>query len=190
MKNKRGQSTTQGVSILVLLLSFFILLYVILLPPADRAELLNETPIYGEDSAEYSSKVILSESPGNVYSYSTNIHKVSIEPIHIYSKEESDSISLVKSMTVSRNLLKDNFKVINFNLKDLSELKGAKLFFLISESKGPISIYLNNKLVFDGVLTSSQLPLDLPIINLQENNKLEFYSASPGFKIFSSKNGL
>jgi hypothetical protein len=186
MKNKRGQSSTTGVSILVLLISFFILLYVILLPPAERAALLNETPIYGEDSAEFSSKVIFSESPGKVYSYSTNVHKVSIEPIHIYSKEESNTINLVKSMSVSRNMLKDNFKVINFNLEDISDLKGAKLFFLISESKGPISIYLNNKLVFDGVLTSSHFPLDLPIINLQEQNKLEFYSASPGFKIFSS----
>ncbi|MEA3379207.1 MAG: hypothetical protein U9Q69_06275 [Nanoarchaeota archaeon] len=189
MKKKLFKKAEGGaeMSIFVLLLAFFILIYVLLLPPAERELLLNETISSSENAAGIStSKVLISDAPGEVYSYTTNIHKVSIQPIQIYSKMESNIYSLIKSMTVSHNLLKDNYKQIYFNLDNLESLSDLKLVCLISEHKGPISIYLNSKLIFEGELSTLDLPLDLPIMHLQKNNKLEFYSSSPGFKIFSS----
>jgi hypothetical protein len=149
---------------------------------------LNTTTTYLDEDELVSAgaQVILSESPGEVYSYSTNTHTINIEPMHVYSREDSEIYTLIRAMSVSRNLLKDNFKILNFEVKDIADLKGAKILFLIKESKGPVSIYLNDKLIFEGVMTSSQLPLELPLIHLQEKNKLEFYSDSPGIRIFSS----
>ncbi|MEK6816501.1 MAG: hypothetical protein AABY09_02730, partial [Nanoarchaeota archaeon] len=185
--NKRGQADGGSVYILILLMAFFIVIYVILLPPTERGELLNITSAETSATGEAPAKtVVLSESPGKVYSFSSNLQTINIEPIHVYSRDESKSFTLIKSMTVSRNLLKDNFKTVYFDLADLAELKEVKLFFLITESKGPITVYLNGKLLYEGLLTSSQMPLDLPLINLQDMNKLEFYSASPGARIFSS----
>jgi len=187
MNNKKGQADGGAVYILILLMAFFILIYVILLPPGEREELLNITSSTDAATGEAPAKtVVLSESPGKVYSFTSNLQTINIEPIHVYSRDESTSFTLIKSMTVSRNLLKDNFKTVLFDLTDLSELKEVKLFFLITESKGPMTIYLNGKLLYEGLLTSSQMPLELPLANLQEKNRLEFYSASPGIRVFSS----
>jgi len=187
MNNKKGQADGGAVYILILLMAFFILIYVILLPRGEREELLNITSSTDAATGEAPAKtVVLSESPGKVYSFTSNLQTINIEPIHVYSRDESTSFTLIKSMTVSRNLLKDNFKTVLFDLTDLSELKEVKLFFLITESKGPMTIYLNGKLLYEGLLTSSQMPLELPLANLQEKNRLEFYSASPGIRVFSS----
>lgn len=187
MNSKKGETEGGTIYILILLMAFFILIYVILLPPAEREGLLNITSSTDAATGEAPAKtVVLSESPGKVYSFTSNLQAINIEPMHVYSRDESKSFTLIKSMTVSRNLLKDNFKAVYFDLADLAELKEVKLFFLITESKGPITAYLNGKLLYEGLLTSSQMPLELPLISLQEKNKLEFYSASPGVRIFSS----
>jgi hypothetical protein len=185
MKQKRGQEGADGVYILLILMGLFIVLYVVLLPPADRASLLNETTSTSPGSAPAKS-VLLSESPGMVYAATSKEQTISIEPLKLFSKEELSSSLLVKSLAVSRNLIKNNYKNIYFDLDDLQDLKKVELLFLIKESKGPISIYLNNKLIYEGVLSSSDLPLELPLNYLQNKNKLELRSASPGLKIFSS----
>ncbi|MFH0797833.1 MAG: hypothetical protein V1906_00315 [Candidatus Woesearchaeota archaeon] len=187
MNNKKAQADGGAVYILILLMAFFILIYVILLPPGEREELLNITSSTDAATGEAPAKtVVLSESPGKIYSFTSNLQTINIEPIHVYSRDESASFTLIKSMTVSRNILKDNLKTVFFDLADIAELKDVKLFFLITESKGPITIYLNGKLLYEGLLTSSQMPLELPLINLQEKNKLEFFSSSLGWRIFSS----
>ncbi|RME54813.1 hypothetical protein D6777_02585 [Candidatus Woesearchaeota archaeon] len=185
MKHKRGQEAADGVYILLILMGLFIVLYVVLLPPADRESLLNETTSTLTTGAP-AKTVLLSESPGMVYSSSVKKQTINIEPVHLYSTDEVQSSMLVKSMSVSRNLLKNNFKNVLFSVDDLDNLKKAEILFFITESKGDLKVYLNNKLIYDGKLTSEQLPLTLPLEYLQKNNKLKFESTSPGMRIFSS----
>jgi len=186
---KKGQGGVE-ISILIILIALFILLYVILLPPAERAELLNETT---EETAALEAipagaKVLLSESPGNVFTYSKNVYTAKLEPMHLYSKENTATFNLVKSLVVSRNLLKDNFRDIIFNIDDLESLKNVKLFMVIAESKGRLTIKLNNNIIYQGFLTTEQLPIELPKDYLRKSNKLEFSVALPGWSEFYSSN--
>ena len=188
MMRKRGQAAYE-VSILIVIIALLLLVYIILLPPAEREALLQEgdgTPVTtgAEPSA---AKVLLSESPGKVYSYTTNKQTINIEPVRVFSRTEAESSSLVKSLTVSRNLLKNNFKEVLFDIRDLDKLDSAKLLLLIRESNGPLSITLNDNLVYDGELDSSQLPIELPKGYLkQSGNVLRLETASTGWRIFSS----
>lgn len=187
MLNKRGQAAYE-VSILIVIIALLLLIYIILLPPGQRQALLEDTEFNATSGAEpAASTVLLSESPGRVFSYTTNKQQLNIEPVHIFSKIDSDSQQLVKSLTVSRNILKDNFKEILFDVKDLNKLDSAKLLFLIKESKGPITITLNNNLIYEGELDSSQMPIELPKSYLQNTgNVLRMETASTGWRLFSS----
>ena len=188
MKAKRGQAAYET-SIFIVIIALLLLVYIILLPPAEREKLLTDdgTSPSNPSSETSNAKVLLSESPGKVYSYTTNKQNINVEPVRIFSKTEADNIQLVKSLTVSRNLLKNNFKEVLFDLKDLKKMDSAKLLFLIRESKGAITITLNDALVYEGELDSSQLPIELPLTYLKETgNVLRLESASPSWKIFSS----
>lgn len=187
MVHKRGQAAYE-VSIFIVIITLLLLIYIILLPPSEREALLHEEGAsVPQQPGQPAGKVLLSESPGKVYSYTSNKHNINLEPVRIFSKTESESSQLVKSLTVSRNLLKNNFKEVLFDSKDLSKLDSAKLLFLIRESKGAVTITLNDALVYDGELDSSQLPIELPSSYLKEkDNVLRLESASPGWRLFSS----
>lgn len=185
MSSKRGQVAYEA-SILIVIIALLLLGYIILLPPAEREALLEEgAPSVGEDIP--AAKVLLSESPGKVYSYTTNKQVLNLEPVRVFSKTEPESSVLVKSLTVSRNLLKNNFKEVLFDVQEFKDLDSARLLFLIRESKGPLTIYLNENVVYDGELDSSQLPIELPKSYLKtKGNVLRLESASTGWRIFSS----
>lgn len=187
MLNKRGQAAYE-VSILIVIIALLLLIYIILLPPGQRQALLEDAELNATSGAEpAASTVLLSESPGRVFSYTTNKQQLNIEPVHIFSKIDSNSQQLVKSLTVSRNILKNNFKEILFDVKDLNKLDSAKLLFLIKESKGPITITLNNNLIYEGELDSSQMPIELPkSYLLNTGNVLRMETASTGWRLFSS----
>ncbi len=182
-KNK-GQGSLE-ISILIILISLFILVYIILLPPAERESLLNETSsnvVTSEDTVALST--ILSVSPGKVYPYSKNVQTYNLEPVHIFTKLDKQTTMLVKALTVSRNLLKDNYKNVIFSLDNLDNLGDLQLFMLIDDSKGRLKIKLNDRLVYQGFLTADQLPITLPKEYLRKSNKLEFSVELGG--IFSS----
>ena len=66
MKNKKGQESGSSIAVLILLMALFILLYVLLLPPEERETILNQS-IDGTSSEVITPKVLLSESPGQLY---------------------------------------------------------------------------------------------------------------------------
>jgi hypothetical protein len=187
---KRGQTTVSAVevSVLVFLIGVFMIAYIILLPAEDREALLDEDfGASGDSDAASISETLLSESPGEVSSTKSSASVSEFEPMRLYSITDSITEDLASSLTVSRNILKNNYKNIYFNVDDLDNLEDLGLLFLITESKGELSVVLNDNLVYEGELTSNDLPVTLPTTQLlEENNLLKLYVNSPGWNIFSA----
>ncbi|HII16234.1 MAG TPA: hypothetical protein HA362_08080 [Nanoarchaeota archaeon] len=187
---KRGDAAAE-LSTFVILMALFVILYIVLLPPGDRDMLLNQTTSSSSSAGvavPEGAKVLLSESPGMVYSYSKNIQTVKLEPIHLYEKDETTQFNLVKSLSVSRNILKDGYKNVIFTMDDMEKLSSAKLFMAVSESRGMLTIKLNGHDIYQGVLTSEQLPIDLPKEYLQASNTLALSVSLPPFSQFYKSN--
>ncbi|MFH1638222.1 MAG: hypothetical protein ABIB71_07385 [Candidatus Woesearchaeota archaeon] len=191
MNGRKGSSSSAAsdVSILIILIALFILAYVIMLPPEERSALINET--YSDDSEDSAStssaKVLFSASPGKVFSYSTNVQTINLEPVHVFSRESSSTTSLVKSLYVNRNFIQNGYKEIYFDIEDVDNLNSLKLLMLVAESKGPIAIKFNGRLVYQGYLASANLPISLPQSAVkEEGNKLEFSIPMPWWKLTSS----
>ncbi|MBU2638072.1 MAG: hypothetical protein KJ955_03805 [Nanoarchaeota archaeon] len=192
MKLHKKGSSAVDISTFVILLALFLILYVILLPPGDRDALLetgtSSSSTAGEVEVEEGAKVLLSESPGPVFAYSKNVQNIKMEPVHLYLKDDTIQQNLVKSLAVSRNLLKDSYKNIMFSIDDASKLKQAKLFMAVSESRGQLTIKLNGNIVYQGVLTSDQLPIELPKEYLKASNTLAFSVNLPSASEFYRSN--
>ena len=181
---KKGIIRSSGVeiSIFVMLLALFIIMYVILIPPEEREELLST---FEEAEEKVPEDVLLLEYPGTIYPYKTNIEKKDFGSIHLFSKDEKIHKVLVKSLTVSKNILKDNYKVLYFDLKNKRITKKVELLGLVTEHRGKITIKLNGNVIFNGELTQDKMPIELPLQHLVSGkNKLEFYASSPGYKVF------
>ncbi len=186
MRGKKAQSAVE-VSVLIFLIAVAMVGYIILLPQEDRNELLGESTTNTGTSNEGSdgSQTLLSENPGKVSSSKSSTQTRSLEPIRLYSTTESNSKSLASALSVSRNILQNNYKTITFNADNLEALEALQLLFLISESKGDLLISLNDELIYEGELTSNELPLELPLDNLQEEGNELTLSTSLAWNIFS-----
>ena len=187
--NRKGDAAE--ISTFIILMGLFIILYVVLLPPGERDVILGETSAStsaGEISVEAGAKVLLSESPGKVFAYSKNIQTLNLEPIHLYLKDDTTQTPLVKSLSVSRNLIKDNFKNVLFTIENLDKISSAKLFMVVADAKGLLTIKLNDKIIYQGELTSEQMPIDLPKEYLEKSNKITFSTNLPPTAEFYKSN--
>ena len=184
MNGKKAQSAVE-VSVLIFLIGVAMVGYIILLPAEEREDLLGTSSSSEESSTEEGSETLLSESPGQVSAEKSSTQTRSFEPMRLYSNTESNSRPLVSSLSVSRNILQNNYKSIGFDIDSLDTLEDLQLLFLITDSKGDISVSLNDHLLFEGVLTSNELPLDLPLDYLEESDNEIRLSSRFTWNIFS-----
>ncbi|MBS3163330.1 hypothetical protein J4427_01435 [Candidatus Woesearchaeota archaeon] len=158
MKNKRGQEGGAGIAVLILLIALFMILYILLLPPAQREEILNQ-----------------STKENNI------IHDIS--PVNIFIKTEPSTKLLASSIEISKSLFSSKPKTLTFPIDDLSNLKSIILFFSVKDSKGNLEVWLNDHIIVDNKLDGAQT-IDLPINYLKKNNVLEIKASNPGILFF------
>jgi len=184
---KKGQAPHVGsnVAIFIFLLALFLAIYVLMLPPEDRRELLEEDLTEDERGEERISKMaILEQSPGVLRVTDDEdeiMHK--IDSVNLYSKEEPKVTDLASSLYLEKSLASQTKRNLIFNINDLENLNKINLIFIANENKGNLIINLNGIIIYDSKtsgLTNIILPKDL----LQETNNLELSVSSPGLNLF------
>ena len=192
MFNKRGlvpESETVHVTGLIILIAILIVIYMILIPPQAQKEILEKGQL--SDSLEISNsgeskiKSLLFESPGFVFPQSKEKEKISLPPINLFSKTRQEITTLAKSVTVTRSIFSDNFYDMKFKIKPEEEIKSLKLFFNSISSKGSLVIYLNEQIVFKGKVSKEDIPLEIPVSDLNNENIMRISASSPGWRFLS-----
>jgi hypothetical protein len=182
MKFKKAQGTVSG---LVILIGVLIVIYVLLIPPCDKCDLLDsDCPNYCE--VELEDNVLLSVSPGEIYYSDVVVHN--LNSVNLFIKYEPFVSELASSLEISKSWFGSLDQEFSFNLENLENLDSAHLSFLIMESAGDLYIYLNDKQVFAGKGNPGELKnVDLPSSYLLEDNILKMYVNPPGI-LFWVKN--
>ena len=190
MINKRGADVLPAanqIAVLLLLMVVVIVGFIVMIPQEDRDALLDGDSSTSDNDGTSGSSNLLTEYPGELESSSSDTQVKELDPIRIYSTVETESETLANSLRISRSIFQNNYKTITFDVEDLDELDELSVVFLITESKGDLTVKLNSNVVYEGELTSSELPLILPTSYLFDNgNVLEFSSSFPGWNIFSA----
>ncbi len=195
---RRGQ-TAINAAWLIGMLVLFLIVYIILLPEADKDRLINDPSRLGQDYGSYypsddyapssRGRNLLSEDPG----FLTPLHQATIQPlgaVRLYSVAEKIGETLASSLEVRRGFFSRSDRDIVFRLDDLQELRDASLLFFPNEPRGDLIIYLNDEEIFNAPASSNDVPLHLPIYLLGKVNRLTFSVSSPGLNFFQSNHYL
>ncbi|MBU0929939.1 MAG: hypothetical protein KJ623_02610 [Nanoarchaeota archaeon] len=184
MKNKRAQESGSAIAVLVLLIALFMLLYVLLLPPEQREDILNQTISKNGDSNQINPVVLLSESPGELFPNKEGNIKHDISSLNIFVKDEPQTNRLANALEISRSLFSSKPQTVTFQIDDLTNIKSVILFFSVAKASGNLQIWLNDNIVLDKKVEGVQT-IELPTNYLKRNNILELKVSGPGLLFFT-----
>ncbi len=179
-----GQPDGKGVAILLLLIALFMILYILLLPPEQREDILNQSVSNGVSEENVQTKVLFIETPGEIYptKEDTVVHEMS--PANIFIKSDPKTSILADSLEISKSLISNKPQTLTFDVEDISNLKDILLFFSVADTKGKLIVKINDHQIFDGEIGNVET-IKLPINYINKKNKLELKASSPGIFIFS-----
>ena len=181
-RNSRKATNAGSAAGLVILIGLLIILYILLIPPADRWKLLeNTTSDISNGGIGEESNIILRESPGTLLAEGNIYQRLSLDPIRLYMNEQGVELLKLDSLVVTHSIFSNNPKELIFSTNGL--IPGdAYLSFNVLEGKGIMRIILNNHIIAEQEFgEGSNKPVQLPRIYLsQGENKLVLEVSSPG----------
>lgn len=188
--SKRGQQTSaSGAAVLIILIAAVFVLYILFLPPEDRAELLgelNESDDDGVSSKDESE--LLRESVGRLDYLKFDYREHDIPSFRIYSETNGVAIKSIPSVYIKNNLVGETSYDMTFSI-DSRLTSNMLVSFNIASSRGRLQISLNGHEIFNSYLEAgSPNPISLPDEYLQNDNSLIFKVSGVG-AVFWRTNG-
>tara|TARA_Y100000310_G_scaffold1020_1_gene1404 strand:+ start:3449 stop:4651 length:1203 start_codon:yes stop_codon:yes gene_type:complete len=189
---KKGQDTGFTVYWLIAIIALFLLGYVILLPEGEKEKLVNDPGDLGNEvdyETTYGTRgtstrpslkptqetLLLSETPGKLLPYGQSLFVKSLASINLFAEENKREERITNSVSLKSNLFAGSETTkFTFRLEDPKSITKIQLLGLIQVNKGEIIVKVNNKEVFKGRLTTSELPLLIPRGYLQKTNTISF----------------
>ncbi len=187
MANNKGQ-TAGGAAALVILVGLVIILYILFLPPADRAALLDEI-----NGSSYSSTItvqedfLLNEHPRTLYPDLQDVITHELNTVTLYSNKNDVLLKEYNSIYVFSS--KSDMKVFedSFVFDSIYTFTNPLLVLENVDSNAPLTILFNGKEVYSGVPKKNSLvkiKLDDGIIK-RENSLLIKVEDPKWYQFFS-----
>ncbi len=178
---KKGQSAG-GAAALIAAMVGLILLYILFLPPDDRAELLGENITsasavrgIGEDS-----RTLLKESPGTLVKAKQDEFEHRINSFNLFEKSEDKVLKSFDSIYVESK--SGSIKKRTFAMSmDASKTSDAQISFFVSNHNGRLILKVNDAEIYNSE-ASGQVVIRLD--KLQEDNVFEFSTDEVGFQFW------
>ncbi len=167
------------VSTLIIIIGVLIVLYVLVMPPCDKCELLKtDCPSHCDDE-DSSDDVLLSVEPGDVSL--SDRRDYDLGSLNLYSHSEPVIDGLADSLDVSKGWFGTVNQDLVFNIDSFSDLDSVTLSFVVVDSRGNLKIYLNDRQIYSESASSGRtVEVDLPVSYLEESNNLRMESEMPG----------
>ncbi len=193
-KKANGTSVTSAASAtaFVALIVGFIILYIIFLPPDERAKLLGENEsIEDEDeenvSVEAEENILLLEYPGRIDYQKEKEYEHDIAAFSLYKTTNAEELEAINPFIIRHGLFDEVKKEIPFKIKDLKNTNNILLSLSAKKHKGTLIIKLNDVNIFESeVTTSNPKPIKLKKDYLKEDNILELSVSGTGIKFWST----
>ncbi len=178
---KGGKSSSVGG--LIFLIAIFIILYMLVMPPCEKCQLLNKGNC--EDVCEISSLegVLFYEEIGDVDLNDEISHDM--EQVNLYIRVEPEEENLAGSLYVDRGWFGNVDQDLSFNLENMGNLEEVSFLTRVSEASGKLFVELNGHMIEQlEVDAPKSVVVSLPSSYLKEKNKLKLYTDSPGLKFW------
>ncbi len=191
--DKRGAKSRSagGVAIFIFILALVLVLYVLFLPPEERAKILEESPSYqGTSSSELSTglnstRVLVK---GLHIDY-INKHEVEhdLTPFYLFSTTSGEELFSANSFYIKNNWFSTQNKVFSVPLEDPENLENVKLTFSVKKPKGILKVKFNDRIIYEGIADNGNIePINIPKSLLKEKNSLMFEVSDVGGMFWES----
>jgi hypothetical protein len=190
MNKKKGQtSSTSSAFTLVLFIMAFLILYIVLLPDADRNWLLhgNETSSVNYVDGKSENIILSLDNIQLSPDIDDDEFKITLESFELYTTVQSKEYLKINPIHVTRSIIFNNKKIISFDINNYDDLKNLELHFKAEKAMGRLKIKVNDYLIseIDSNEFSSYKDLRTPIV-INKNiikpvgNTITFELTSPG----------
>ena len=192
MNNKKAQGTNAASATgFIALVVGLIILYVIFLPPEERAELLGENKTVEEEDEGISEgeeeSILLLEYPGRLDYLKEKEYEHDISPFYLYKTINAQELDTINPFIIRHGLFDEAKKEVPFRISDLKNTENVLLSFTAKQHKGILTIKLNNVNIFESeITTSNPKPITLKKDYLEGNNILEFSVSGTGIRFWST----
>ncbi len=178
---KRGEGS--AVANFILMFALFIVVYLILLPPGAKEQLI----VPGPEGVPVEGQLLLSESPGLVKPFLRETTSRRLQPIKLFALTETEPKILARSLSVSTSLFSTKSEDLKFDLPELDDLTDLSIIFLVQDASGRLILTINNQEFFNDYVRTEDLPIEIPLKALKkENNVLRIAASSPGLRFLSA----
>jgi len=185
--NKKGQGTSAGnVATLISLIALFLLVYILLLPEADRDKLLGTDQ--GKDGKDVSGvgDVLLSEFVGKVEPADKAkriLHEIS--NVNLFTKEESGLITLSENIKISKGFFSNKDQSVFFRIDNPDDVLKAELYLVVDSGDGDLVVDINGNEFYRNEINQGQVRIEIPLGYLASANNLRFSVSGFGSNGFS-----
>jgi len=192
MNNKKAQGTNAASATgFIALVVGLIILYVIFLPPEERAELLGENKTVEEEDEGISEgeeeSILLLEYPGRLDYLKEKEYEHDISPFYLYKTINAQELDTINPFIIRHGLFDEAKKEVPFRISDLKNTENVLLSFTAKQHKGILTIKLNDVNIFESeITTSNPKPIILKKDYLEGNNILEFSVSGTGIRFWST----
>ncbi len=184
MENRKAQVSGSSAAALVLVIAAFVLIYLLLIPVADRDAIIKGSSSSGISAVKGSvvGSVLLDEHPGTVTKLKESEFEHRIPSFNLFIEKEAAVLKKADSVFVESS--GTSTRAVPFFVEDRA--KEGKLTFSVNEHKGKLAVRFNGEEIFKGEINKLVDPLSLDSIG--KENLLEFSVDTPPSWKFWEKN--
>ena len=169
-------------AVLVVIIALLIVLYVLMLPPDVRDELLGEGPSTPGQPGERPD-VLLSMVPAL-----TGPSEMETRPLPFFvleARTRGDVVAERGGVSVERSVFHQETDTLTFRRP--ANVEEVLLSFSVEQALGRLQIALNGETIFDSAVTRRQPdPIRIPVDRLQSENELVFSVSGVGFSFWQT----
>lgn len=130
---------------LIILIAFFIVLYVLFIPPEERQKILGDSDYDGKSKiSSDSNDTLLIEHPGSISSISKDEYEHSLPSLQVYTKSEGALLYEVSDVFIERSLFRNDEYPITINLENKDTFANVMLSFAATEHSGKLIVSVND----------------------------------------------
>lgn len=183
LSTKRGQgSSAAGAAVLIAIIAVLIVGFVILIPPQERAKLLDDTTSNRSGTVPgVVEKNLLKSSPGRIDYLSEREVEHPIPVVNIYARTEAKVLAEKNVAYAKKGVFSEQTDTLTVMVPDLEHTKNLLLSVNVENAQGELVILFNGEEVFqDEVSPGNLAPISIPQNLLKEQNMVAFAASSPG----------
>lgn len=176
------------VTLLIFIIGLTLVIYIMFLPPEDRAILLEQNRTYanGENPKNHIT-ILMTKEPGRLTNLAEDEVIKDLPSFNLFTRTDAQSLIDFDSIYIKKSLFEEQSRNISFKVDDFENTNNYVLSFTAPTHRGILTIILNDNILVSKEITSpSPSPIKLPRDYLENKNSLVFKVSGPGVEFWKS----